>query len=416
MTTIQDVARAAGVAASTVSRYLNGQLRVSPATEAKVLEAVSELGYVPNAQARNLARRRSGVIGFVVPEISNPYFGAIADYVVEAVERHGRLVLLCSHRSQAVRQSSYIELLASGAIDGMLYLGSFRSNERLAAAIAGGLAVVVVDEPIAGLPPVHTVVMDDYAGGYQATSYLVALGPPPDRVRVRARPSSARCRSATAATSTRCARAGSTRPSRSASPGQFTEQFGMSALPHLLAAADPPTAAFVASDYIALGVLSAAETHGIRVPGGPVDRGLRRHPVQPVRAAAADHDQVAGRAAGPGRRRAAVRAAGRPGRPGAHRGAAGGAGGPGVGGPAGRLRSERRRPCGCCSAARAGSRTACTSRASTRSRRAPTWRAPASCAPRWPAPGSRSSTCPGTWFPGSSRAPRASWPATTRSS
>ena len=175
-TTIQDVARAAGVAASTVSRYLNGQLRVSPATEAKVLAAVSDLGYVPNVQARNLARRRSGVIGFVVPEISNPYFGAIADYVVEAVERHGLLVLLCSTRSQVVRQSSYIELLASGAIDGMLYLGSFRSNDRLAAAIEGGLPVVVVDEPIAGLPPVHTVVMDDYAGGYQATSYLVALG------------------------------------------------------------------------------------------------------------------------------------------------------------------------------------------------------------------------------------------------
>ena len=137
---------------------------------------MSELGYVPNAQARNLARRRSGVIGFAVPEISNPYFGAIADHVVEAVERHGLLALLCSTRSQEVRQASYIELLASGAIDGMLYLGSFRSNDRLAAAIEGGLPVVVADEPIAGLPPVHTVVMDDYAGGYQAASYLVALG------------------------------------------------------------------------------------------------------------------------------------------------------------------------------------------------------------------------------------------------
>ena len=76
VTTIQDVARAAGVAASTVSRYLNGQLRVSPATEAKVLEAVSELGYVPNAAGRGTwPGAASGVIGFVVPEISNPYFG-----------------------------------------------------------------------------------------------------------------------------------------------------------------------------------------------------------------------------------------------------------------------------------------------------------------------------------------------------
>ena len=89
MATIQDVAKAAGVAASTVSRYLNGQLRVTPATEARLLDAVATLGYVPNAQAKNLARRRSGAIGFVVPDISNPYFGTIADHVVEAVERRG---------------------------------------------------------------------------------------------------------------------------------------------------------------------------------------------------------------------------------------------------------------------------------------------------------------------------------------
>ena len=159
MATIQDVAKAAGVAASTVSRFLNGQLRVTPATEARLRDAVAALGYVPNVQAKNLARRRSGAIGFVVPEMSNPYFGAIADHVVEAVERRGLMVLLCSTRSQAVKESSYIDLLASGAIDGMLYLGSFRSNVRLAAAIHGGLPVVVVDEPIAGLPEVHSVVM-----------------------------------------------------------------------------------------------------------------------------------------------------------------------------------------------------------------------------------------------------------------
>jgi DNA-binding LacI/PurR family transcriptional regulator len=266
VTTIQDVARAAGVAASTVSRYLNGQLKVSPATEAKVLEAVADLGYVPNATARNLARGRSGVIGFVVPEISNPYFGAIADHVVEEVERHGRLVLLCSHRSQSVKQSSYIELLASGAIDGMLYLGSFRSNERLAVAIAEGLPVVVVDEPIAGLPPVPTVVMDDYAGGYQATSYLVALGH--RRIAFVSGPAELgsvqeRYRGYLDA----LCKAGIETEGQVRLSGQFTEQFGVSALPHLLAAAQPPTAAFVASDYIALGVISAAEAHGIAVPG-----------------------------------------------------------------------------------------------------------------------------------------------------
>jgi DNA-binding LacI/PurR family transcriptional regulator len=263
--TIQEVARAAGVAASTVSRYLNDQLRVSPATEARILAAVRELGYVPNARARNLARGRSGVIGFVVPEISNPYFGAIADFVVEAVEQHDRLVLLCSTRSQAVRQTSYIDLLASGAIDGMLYLGSFRSNERLAAAIRDGLPVVVVDEPIAGLPDVHTVVMDDYAGGYQAASYLLALGH--RRIAFVSGPAElASVQERRRGYDDALRKAGVDPAAQVSLAGHFTEQFGMSALPRLLAPPDPPTAAFVASDYIALGMLSAAETHGVRVP------------------------------------------------------------------------------------------------------------------------------------------------------
>jgi DNA-binding LacI/PurR family transcriptional regulator len=263
--TIQDVASAAGVAASTVSRYLNGQLRVSPATEARVLDAVRTLGYVPNAQAKNLARRRSGVVGFVVPDIANPYFGAIADHVVEAVERRGLLVLLCSTRSEAVKEASYIDLLASGAIDGMLYLGSFRWNERLAAAIRGGLPVVVVDEPIAGLPDVHTVVMDDYAGGFQAASYLVALG----HHRIAFVSGPAELGSVQERRRGYCdalVKGGIDPDEQLHLAGHFTEQFGMSALSRLLAAGEPPTAAFVASDYIALGMLSAAEAHGIRVP------------------------------------------------------------------------------------------------------------------------------------------------------
>ena len=124
---------------------------------------------------------------------------------------------------------------------------------------------MVVDEPIAGLPPVHTVVMDDYAGGYQATSYLAALGH--RKIAFVSGPAELgsvqeRYRGYLDA----LAKAGIDASGQVCLDGQFTEQFGMSALPHLIAPADPPTAAFVASDYIALGVLSAAETHGIRVP------------------------------------------------------------------------------------------------------------------------------------------------------
>jgi DNA-binding LacI/PurR family transcriptional regulator len=107
--------------------------------------------------------------------------------------------------------------------------------------------------------------MDDYAGGYQATSYLVALGH--RRIAFVSGPAELgsvqeRYRGYCDALRVGCIDA----EGQVNLAGQFTEQFGMSALPHLLAAAQPPTAAFVASDYIALGVLSAAEMHGIKVP------------------------------------------------------------------------------------------------------------------------------------------------------
>src|SRR5947207_1007793 len=141
MATIQDVAKAAGVAASTVSRFLNGQLRVTPATEARLRDAVAALGYVPNVQAKNLARRRSGAIGFVVPEMSNPYFGAIADHVVEAVERRGLMVLLCSTRSQAVKESSYIDLLASEPPTAAFVASDYIALGMLSAAETHGIRV-----------------------------------------------------------------------------------------------------------------------------------------------------------------------------------------------------------------------------------------------------------------------------------
>jgi DNA-binding LacI/PurR family transcriptional regulator len=108
-------------------------------------------------------------------------------------------------------------------------------------------------------------VMDDYAGGYQATSYLVALGH--RRIAFVSGPSElGSVQERYRGYSDALTKAGIDPSGQVSQAGQFTEQFGMSTLPYLLAAAESPTAAFVASDYIALGMLSAAETHGIRVP------------------------------------------------------------------------------------------------------------------------------------------------------
>ncbi len=237
-----------------------------PETEKRVRQAVDVLEYVPRPAApRTSNRSTSEIIALVLPEMDNAYHGAIADHIVEEAERRGLAVLLCSTRNQRLKEESYIELLTAGKVAGLLYLGSHRSNRRLGAAVQYGFPIVVLDEQLAGVPPVDSVIMDDYAGAFQATSHLLRLGH--RRIAFVGGPSELhsvqeRYRGCTAA----LAKADVRTNSQVRLSGPFGEQFGMSAMPHVVATRPVPTAVFAASDLIALGLLAAAETHGVRVP------------------------------------------------------------------------------------------------------------------------------------------------------
>jgi DNA-binding LacI/PurR family transcriptional regulator len=268
--TLRQVALKAGVSPSTVSRFLRGQLRTSPPTEVRIQEAISALGYtapavVPTGGARADRRPVAPFVALVLPEMDNAYYGVIADHVVEEAERRGLTVMLCSTRNQRLREESYVDLLSGGTVSGLLYLGAHRNNPRLTALVRQGLTVVVLDEEIAGLPPVDCVVMDDYAGGFQATSHLVQLGH--KRIAFVGGPSELRSVQERHKGYVDALHKAEIAPDpKLRLSGPFGEQFGMSAMAHLLSTSPPPSAVFAASDLIALGFLAASETHGVRVP------------------------------------------------------------------------------------------------------------------------------------------------------
>lgn len=265
MATLGEVARMSGVSTSTVSRYLRGQLDLSEGTERRVRQAVDALGYVVNARASSLAKRRSGLVGLVLPGLSNPFFAALADHVADEVARRDLSLLLCTTRDIRHREEEYTNLLEGQAVDGMLYLGAHPSNKRLAAAIKSGLAVVVIDETQKRLPPVSTLTVDNFTGGFQATSHLIEsghrqigyIGGPKDLPTEIERK-----RGYTEALTM----AGISLESQVVVSGPYTEQFGISALPYIVTHTHQVTAAFCASDHTALGVISAAHTHGIKIP------------------------------------------------------------------------------------------------------------------------------------------------------
>ena len=108
MATISDVAARAGVSTATVSRALNGKSTVDPALAARVQAAATELGYHPNALARNLRRQETAVLALIISDVENPFFTAIARGVEDIAQTAGYSVVLCNSDENEERESSWI--------------------------------------------------------------------------------------------------------------------------------------------------------------------------------------------------------------------------------------------------------------------------------------------------------------------
>ncbi|MET9087048.1 LacI family DNA-binding transcriptional regulator [Streptomyces sp. NPDC004237] len=174
MATIQDVAKAAGVSAMTVSNVINGHPNVRPATRDRVLAAITRLDYRVNVAARNLRKGRTGTIGLAVPEIDRPYYGRLAASIIAAAGRHGLRVSI--EQTGARRES---ELAALSLSRNRLYDGLILATVGMGPADAGALdvdhPVVILGERIFGGPVDH-VAMPNEAASEAATRHLAERG------------------------------------------------------------------------------------------------------------------------------------------------------------------------------------------------------------------------------------------------
>src|SRR5512138_1847889 len=118
--TIQDVAARASVSAMTVSRVLNQPARVAPATRQRVEQAIRELGFVPNALARQLLRGRTHTLALLVSDIGNPFFTQIARGVEDVAQRNGYTVIFGNSDESVEKERQYLNALLGRRIDGLL--------------------------------------------------------------------------------------------------------------------------------------------------------------------------------------------------------------------------------------------------------------------------------------------------------
>lgn len=175
--TLGDVAQAAGVHASTVSRALDParQHLLSATTRERVLRAAELLGYQVNTLARSLRTGSTGLVGVVIPDVANPFIGRFLRGVEDALQASGRLLLIAESHDDVETMSQVLQQLVTRRLDAMIVTAARRGDEvnlsRAAAALPVVLAVRSLES--GGLP---TVVHDDRLGARLAGEHLIGLG------------------------------------------------------------------------------------------------------------------------------------------------------------------------------------------------------------------------------------------------
>ena len=267
--TLGEVAAAAGVSAATVSRVINDSSRVSDPARAAVIEAIAQLGYVPNRAARSLVTRQTDTIAIVLSEpeeliFSDPFFAAMVRGISTAVaETELQLVLLMI---QSPRERKKVErYVTQGHVDGVILM-SLHTGDPLPDLLADArIPAVISGRPNGTAGFMSYVDADNRGGGRIAAEHLLSIG----RRRIAAVTGPMDMAAAVDRFDGYCdgLRAAGIRPTKSmVEAGDFSDVSGELAMAELLRRNPDLDGVFVASDPMAMGALRALEKAGRKVP------------------------------------------------------------------------------------------------------------------------------------------------------
>ena len=269
--TLQDVADRAGVSITTASRVVNdGSRRVGAQLAQRVQQAVAELGYTANLQARAVATGRSSIVGVVVHDIADPYFSSIAAGLIAVADTSRLLVCMSSTPASEAAERQYVALMRAQRARAVILIGSRTDDAAARTALGGEVAafarqggrVVCVGQPLLG---VDTIMPENAAGADALARALAALGH--RRFAVLAGPRGL----LTARDRTEGFRAGlagwpAVLDPASIVHGAFTRDGGYEAMSAILAAGELPDCVFAVNDVRAVGALARLRAAGLEVP------------------------------------------------------------------------------------------------------------------------------------------------------
>jgi len=264
LSTIKHVAARAGVSFTTVSHVLNGTRRVSDSARERVERAVAEMGYAPSAVARALKMSETGIVGVLVPNITNPFFAELTRGIEDCCHRADYGVFLCNSDDAPERQARYLQTLLERRVDGLLLAAPAGEPQALVRRLAGTQApMVVIDRELPGLAA-RLVRVDHRGGARLAVEHLLSLGH--RRIACLSGPSSFAVGHLRAAGWREALEAAGLQPDpQLLLEGDFDAAVGHALTRRLLARGDA-TAIFAGNDLMAIGALRAAAELGLLVP------------------------------------------------------------------------------------------------------------------------------------------------------
>ncbi len=260
---ITDVAKAAGVSVSTVSRVLNARVDVADDTQQRVLAVIDELGYTSNLAARSMRSRRKNLIGLVVPDIGFPYSIEIMKGINRAIAESTFDLLLYTtgdvkKSGAALHEQHYVSLLNNSIADGVIIVAS------AAADFISDAPIVSVD-PHGKDPNYPYVQGTNYEGALQAMEHLLRLGH--RRIGfITGRPEIGSGQRRLKGYRDALTNAGIELDDQLLVAGDFSTDTGRKCALQLFSLQEPPTAIFAANDQSAIGVFLAASEVGVRIP------------------------------------------------------------------------------------------------------------------------------------------------------
>lgn len=258
-----DVAKLAGVSQAMVSYIVNDNPNVTIPTETRqrILDAMSELGYVPNALARGLRSGQTKTIGLIVLDNTNPFIAELAHRIEDISFEKGYSAILCNSNYFVERENTYVEMLLAKQVDGVILIPSGDTEKVSQRLRESKTPFAIIGHDISGFQT-DSITIDYQMGGYLATRHLLDLGhqkigcitdPPPFTERVNGYYQA-------------LSEAGLPTDPELVVQGDFRITGGEVAATKLLKKENRPTAIFACNDLMAIGVVQAAHKLGIKIP------------------------------------------------------------------------------------------------------------------------------------------------------